>query len=154
MAKFTLSAHVQIHVHSRVAQAQHGADVRRYIHPDTVVIPVHLVHVSGAEDDLCDGPRDRKQHETHGDGHQEHHGFPLPGAKQWRYFVFDPGGQMAGSMNPVAERDKAQGQPVKCEYDKEGDYVALESLQPNQGVDKIRWGFVVVDASGLVVLVD
>lgn len=61
---------------------------------------------------------------------------------------------MTGGMNPVAERDKSQGQTVKREYDREGDDVALQSLQPNQGVDEKRQGFVVVYANGLVVLVD
>lgn len=154
MTKFPLSAHIEIHVHGGVAQAQHGADVRRYIHPNAVIVPVHLVHVCGPEEDLRDGPRDGKQHETHGDGRQEHHGSPLPGAQQRRYFVFDPGGQMGGGVNPVAERDEAQGQTVKREYDREGDHVALQRLEPNQAVDEVRRGFVVVYAYGQVVFVD
>lgn len=121
LAKFALGAHIQIHVCSGVAEAQHGAHVRRYVQPSAVIILVYLVHVSGAEEDLCDGPCDGKQHETHGDGHEEHDGFPLPKAQQWGYF---------------------------------GDDVALQSLQPNHGVDEKRQSPVVVCAYGLVVLVD
>lgn len=94
--------------------------------------------MSGVEEDLCDGRCDGKQHETHGDGHEEHDGFPVPRAQQWGYFALDLRGHMAGGVNPVA--DKSQSQTVKCEYDKEGDDVALQSLQPNQGVDEKKAG--------------
>lgn len=71
---------------------------------------------------------------------------------QLGYFALDLRGHMAGGVNPVA--DKLQSQTIKCEYDKEGDDVALQSLQPNQGVDEKRPGSVVVYAYGLVVSVD
>lgn len=117
MAKFALSAHVQIRVGSGVAEAQHGADVRRYVHPNAVIVPFHLVHVSGAEENLCDGLCDGKQHETHGDGHQEHDGFALPRAQQRGHFALD---HMAGGVNPVAERDKSLVRPLIMSMIKKG----------------------------------
>lgn len=45
LAKFALGAHVQIHVCSGIAEAQHGADVRRYVQPSAGIVPVYLVYM-------------------------------------------------------------------------------------------------------------
>lgn len=92
---------------------------------------------------------DRQQHKTHRYGHQKNHRFSCPGAKKRPDFA-----NPCRDVNSTAERNQAQGQSVKCEADEKGEYVGLQCLNPNQGMNELSWGLWVVHRPGLVIFMD